>query len=169
VERLNRVITQLLDFARPVTLEKKPTAILPLIRQTLKMIAGQAEAKKIAIQADLTDCPEVMIDADKIKQMLFNLFLNALEMMVEGGVLQVKVRPVEGNAVNITISDSGPGIEVKHLAHIFDPYFTTRPSGTGLGLSIVHKIVEAHDGEIRVESTPGEGATFTILLPVREK
>ena len=170
VERLNRVITQLLDFARPVTLEKKPTAILPLISQTLKMIAGQAEAKKITIQADLTDCPEVMIDADKIKQVFFNLFLNALEMMAAGGMLQVKVRPVEEDAaVNITVSDSGPGIDEKHLAHIFDPYFTTRPAGTGLGLSIVHKIIEAHDGEIRAESTPGAGATFTILLPVMEK
>jgi signal transduction histidine kinase len=133
------------------------------------MIAGQAEAKKITIQADLTDCPEVMIDADKIKQVFFNLFLNALEMMAAGGILQVKARPVEGNAVHITISDSGPGIDGKHLAHIFDPYFTTRPAGTGLGLSIVHKIIEAHDGEIRAESTPGAGATFTILLPVVEK
>jgi two-component system sensor histidine kinase HydH len=169
VERLNRVITQLLDFARPVTLEKKPTAILPLIRQTLKMIAGQAEAKKIAIQADLIDCPEILIDADKIKQVFFNLLLNALEMMAEGGNMKVNVRPVEGNAINIAISDSGPGIDSRHLAHIFDPYFTTRPSGTGLGLSIVHKIIEAHDGEIRVESTPGAGATFSILLPVRER
>lgn len=169
VERLNRVITQLLDFARPLTVEKKPTPLPPLIRQTLKMIEGQAGAKHIAIQADLTDIPEIMIDADKIKQVLFNLFLNALEMMPEGGILQVKVTPVEGNAVNITISDSGPGIDRKHLAHIFDPYFTTQPSGTGLGLSIVHKIVEAHDGEIRAESTPGEGATFSILLPVMEK
>jgi two-component system sensor histidine kinase HydH len=169
VERLNRVITQLLDFARPVTLEKKPTAIRPLISQTLKMIAGQAEAKQIAIQADLPDCPEVMIDADKIKQVFLNLFLNALEMMTAGGILQVKVRPAEGNAVHITISDSGPGIDEKHLAHIFDPYFTTRPAGTGLGLSIVHKIIEAHDGEIRVESTPGAGATFTIRLPIMEK
>jgi two-component system sensor histidine kinase HydH len=169
VERLNRVITQLLDFARPVALEKKPTDLLTLVRQTLKMIAGQAEAKKIAILTDLTDCPEVLIDADKIKQMLLNLFLNALEMMAEGGVLQIKVRPIEENAVHIAISDSGPGIDSQHLAHIFDPYFTTRPAGTGLGLSIVHKIVEAHDGEIRAESTPGAGATFFILLPVREK
>jgi two-component system sensor histidine kinase HydH len=169
VERLNRVITQLLDFARPVALEKKPTELLPLIKQTLKMISGQAEEKNIAIRSDLADCPTVMIDADKMTQVFFNLFLNALEVMAPGGVLQVNVQPVEANAVNITISDSGPGIEVKHLAHIFDPYFTTRPSGTGLGLSIVHKIIEAHDGEIRVESTPGAGATFRILLPVAEK
>ena len=168
VERLNRVITQLLDFARPVTVEKKPTPLLPLIRQTLKMIAGEAEAKRIAIRADLIDIPELMIDADKIKQVFYNLFLNALEMMTAGGILQVNVKPA-GNAVNITIADSGPGIAGDHLAYIFDPYFTTRPSGTGLGLSIVHKIVEAHDGEIRAESTPGAGATFTILLPVREQ
>ncbi|MDP2267950.1 MAG: histidine kinase dimerization/phospho-acceptor domain-containing protein, partial [Deltaproteobacteria bacterium] len=109
VERLNRVITQLLDFARPLTVDKQPTPLSPLIRQTLKMIAGQAEAKNIAIRADMTDIPEVMIDADKIKQVFFNLFLNALEMMPPGGILQVKVRPVEEDAaVNITISDSGP-------------------------------------------------------------
>lgn len=169
VERLNQVITQLLDFARPLAVEKKPALLTPLIRQTLIMIAGQAKTNNIAIQTDLADIPEIMIDADKIKQVLFNLFLNALEMMPEGGILQVKVRQIEGSAVQITISDSGPGIDSKHLAHIFDPYFTTRPAGTGLGLSIVHKIVEAHDGEIRAESTPGAGATFTILLPIREK
>jgi len=169
VERLNRVITQLLDFARPLTVEKKPTFLSPLVRQTLRMIAGQAEAKNIAIQSDLSDTPEIMVDADKIKQVLFNLFLNALEMMHEGGILQVKVSMIDDSTVNIRISDSGPGIDKKHLAHIFDPYFTTRSSGTGLGLSIVHKIIEAHNGEIRAASTQGEGATFSILLPVMEK
>jgi two-component system sensor histidine kinase HydH len=169
VERLNRVITQLLDFARPVTLEQKLTALPPLISHSLKMIAGQAEVKHIAIQTDMSDCPEVMIDADKMKQVLLNLFLNALEMMTAGGILQVNVKAVGEHAVHIVISDSGPGIDRKHLAHIFDPYFTTRSAGTGLGLSIVHKIIEAHDGEIRVESTPGAGAVFTILLPIGEK
>ena len=169
VERLNQVITQLLDFARPLTVAKKPMLVAPLIRQTLLMIAGQAAAKNITIQTELADTPEIMIDPDKIKQVLFNLFLNALEMMGKGGVLQVRVQSLEADRIQIAIADSGPGIDSKHLAHIFDPYFTTRPAGTGLGLSIVHKIVEAHGGEIRAESSPGKGATFTILLPVQGK
>ncbi|MEI7673266.1 MAG: histidine kinase dimerization/phospho-acceptor domain-containing protein [Deltaproteobacteria bacterium] len=99
VERLNRVITQLLDFARPLALEKKPTLISPLIRQTLKMIAGQAEAKRITIQTDMNDIPAVMIDADKITQVFFNLFLNALDMLPAGGVLQISVTTIEEDAV----------------------------------------------------------------------
>ncbi len=170
VERLNRVISQLLEFARPMTIEKKQVSLPTLIRQSLKMIEGQARERNISIHTDLAgDIPEAAIDEDKMKQVLLNLYLNALETMEQGGVLTVKLARLDGSSVNIAVSDRGRGIDTKDLAHIFDPYFTTKPSGTGLGLSIVHRIIEAHDGEIGVTSTAGEGTTFPILLPIQER
>lgn len=170
VERLNRVISQLLEFSRPIAVEKKPSSLHLLIRQSLKLIEGQAGEKNVAITADLApDVPDMMIDADKIKQVLLNLYLNALGAMKEGGSLRVKFSRGDGRAVIIAVADTGSGINENDLVHIFDPYFTTRPSGTGLGLSIVHKIIEAHDGEISVKSVPGEGTTLSIMLPIMEK
>ena len=119
------------------------------------------------IQTELMpDIPDVMIDADKFKQVLLNLYLNALEAMKDGGALIVKLSRTDAGTVNIIISDSGVGIDKMNLGNIFDPFFTGKPSGTGLGLSIVHKIIEAHDGEITVKSAPGEGTTVSVLLPI---
>ena len=131
------------------------------------MIEGQAKAKKITVRTDLPlHAGDIFIDSDKIKQVLLNLYLNAVEAMEEGGALTVAVLPHENHMVRIDVSDTGKGIDEKDIARIFDPYFTTRSSGTGLGLAIVHKIVEFHDGEIRVISELGEGTTVSIFLPV---
>jgi two-component system sensor histidine kinase HydH len=167
VERLNRVIGQLLEFARPMEMERHWTSIHETIKHTLKMIEGQAKAKKIIVRTDLPQhIGNIFIDSDKIKQVLLNLYLNAVEAMEEGGALTVAVLPHEGRMVRIDVSDTGKGIDEKDIARIFDPYFTTRSSGTGLGLAIVHKIVEFHDGELRVTSEPGKGTTVSIFLPV---
>jgi len=169
VERLNRVISQLLEFARPLAMGKKSASLPVLIRQVMKMIEDQAREKYVTIHTDMaSNIPEVVIDADKIKQVLLNLCLNALGATEEGGALTVKLSRLNDSTVNIVVFDTGPGIDKKDLSHIFDPYFTTRPSGTGLGLSIVHKIIEAHDGEISVKSAPGEGTAVSILLPAVE-
>ena len=166
VERLNRVIGQLLEFARPMEMKRHWTSIQEVIRHTLKMIEGQAKAKKITLRTDLPlHVGDIFIDSDKIKQVLLNLYLNAVEAMEEGGALTVAVLPHEGRMVRIDVSDTGKGIDEKDIARIFDPYFTTRSSGTGLGLAIVHRIVESHDGELRVTSEPGKGTTVSIFLP----
>ncbi len=131
------------------------------------MIEGQAKAKNIAVRTELPEhIGDIFIDRDKITQVLLNLYLNALEAMEEGGTLTVAVLPHEGRMVRIDVTDTGKGIDEKDLARIFDPYFTTRSSGTGLGLAIVHKIMESHDGELRVTSEPGKGTTVSIFLPV---
>lgn len=166
VERLNRVIGQLLDFSRPLVLKRSRLSLETPISHALRLIEKEADAKGVAIKTDLARAPEIDIDPDKMKQVFLNLFLNAIEAMQEGGVLKVSVDRIPGGKVEIAISDTGAGISGKDLARIFDPYFTTKPSGTGLGLAIVHKILEAHDGGIRFESRPGEGTTVTITLPV---
>ena len=167
VERLNRVIGQLLEFARPMTIQKKLTSIQAMIQHSLKMIEREAQAKNVKISTRLSpEIKNVSIDPDRINQVLLNLYLNSIEAMEDGGTLSVQLSWDENSQrTKIAISDTGVGIKKEDLVHIFDPYFTTRQSGTGLGLAIVHKIVESHRGEVRVESESGKGTTVTIFLP----
>ena len=165
VDRLNRVITQLLEFARPLTMHRVPTPLQAVIRHALKMVEGEAQAKRIVVETDLSvEVGEIPLDADRMTQVLLNLFLNAIGAMEAGGLLRISLDRRDEKGVRITVADTGIGIPKEELPRVFDPYFTTRPSGTGLGLAIVHKIVEAHGGEVRLESEPGRGTTATVLL-----
>jgi len=168
VERLNRVIGQLLEFAHPVSIERKSIDVLELVRQSLKLVEGDTLQKGIRIEMEVIPSErKVDLDPDKMKQVLLNLYLNALEAMERNGTLTVDIRDEKSGYVDIIISDTGAGIKKEDLAHVFDPYFTTKPSGTGLGLAIVHKIIESHGGEIRVESREGKGTRVVISLPVQ--
>ena len=170
VDRLNRVITQLLEFARPPVIQKKRASLQNLIQHSLKMIERQASAKQIQVLSQLpSKTKEVELDPDGINQVLLNLYLNALEAMGQGGTLSVSLSADEGTHwVKIIVSDTGAGIRREDLEHIFDPYFTTKQTGTGLGLAIVHKIIEAHGGEVRADSEIGRGTTVSLLLPAAE-
>ena len=169
VDRLNRVITELLEFSRPMELKRKATDLAGLVRHALGTVEGQAREKGITVKADLPPgLPGASIDPDRMTQVFLNLFLNALAAMDRGGVLSVGVARQDEGSLRVTVTDTGTGIRKEDLGRVFDPYFTTKSSGTGLGLAIVHQIVEAHGGEIRLESEPGKGTTFTILLPIEE-
>jgi two-component system sensor histidine kinase HydH len=172
VDRLNRVITQLLEFARPLAIQKKRIPLQILINHSLQMIETQAQEKNIEIEKSLASEPlEAVVDADRMSQVLLNLYLNAMQSMEEkGGVLTVTLSREKGPqpSVKISVKDTGTGIAKQDLEHVFDPYFTTKQSGTGLGLAIVHKIIESHQGEIRVESEPGHGTTVSFYLPLFE-
>jgi len=166
VDRLNRVITELLEFSRPVELKRKATDAAGLVRQAADTIERQAREKGIAVRMEIApDLPPVLVDPDRMTQVFLNLFLNALAAMERGGVLSVGLALQDGRTLRITVGDTGTGIRKEDLGRVFDPYFTTKPSGTGLGLAIVHRIIESHGGEIRLESEPGRGTVFTILLP----
>jgi two-component system sensor histidine kinase HydH len=171
VERLNRVIGQLLEFARPVTIEPKPTSISSLIRHTLRLVEQDALQKGIQIHQHVSsDVGDLLIDPDRFKQVLLNLYLNALESMETGGTLSVTAeRRRDTDSVQVTVSDTGKGIDPDHLAHVFDPYFTTKASGTGLGLAIAHKVVESHGGQISVRSERGLGTTVVISLRTQKE
>lgn len=167
VERLNRVIGQLLEFARPMSIQQRETSLQTLIQHSLKVIEGEANKKGIRVNTITPpEIEKVMIDPDRFKQVLLNLYLNAIEATGKDGRLTVEVaRDEDEKDIRIIISDTGRGIKQDDLPHIFDPYFTSKSSGTGLGLAIVLKIVESHGGKIDVESHPGEGTTVTITLP----
>jgi two-component system, NtrC family, sensor histidine kinase HydH len=170
VDRLNRVVGELHEFARPITVSKKPIRIESLLESSLKMVERQASESNIAIKTDFDiESREVLIDPDRINQVLLNLYLNAIDAMDGGGCLTVALSEnKKKNGVEIKIADTGTGISDNDLGHVFDPYFTTKPSGTGLGLAIVHNIMEAHGGEINIESRAGQGTAVTIFLPAAE-
>jgi two-component system, NtrC family, sensor histidine kinase HydH len=168
VERLNRVVGQLLEFAKPVTISKKSTPIQVVINNSLKLIESGSLKKNIKVETDFpSTLNEVLIDPDRINQVLLNLYLNAIEAMENGGQLTIALLlDEESKWIKINVKDTGSGIKKEELAQIFDPYFTTKPSGTGLGLAIVHNIIDAHDGKMEVESNPGKGTTVTLFLPI---
>jgi two-component system sensor histidine kinase HydH len=166
-DRLNRVISQLLDFARPMVLERKRIPVQALVQHSLKMIETHASSRGVAVWSDLSpSLGEIEVDFDKMTQVLLNLYLNALEAMDQGGTLSVSCAKEAGKpGLKISVTDTGSGISKPDLEHVFDPYFTTKQTGTGLGLAIVHKIIEAHGGEVKVDSEAGQGTTVTLFLP----
>lgn len=168
VERINRSITQLLEFAKPMKIDKSPVDINDLINHSLKLVHHDIVKKRIQTKIDIKlKTPIVYTDGDRINQVLLNLYINAVQAMEESGKLEITVQDKESDGlIEIKIKDSGEGIDKDCLDLIFDPYFTTRPTGTGLGLSIVHTIIENLQGSICVKSTKGKGTCFTINLPI---
>ena len=167
VDRLNRVVGQLLEFAKPVPVKPKPVSLQALLNDSIKLIRDRAAEKNISIQTkNNTRMAEVRIDPDRINQVLLNLYLNAIDSMESGGELKVEISS-DGQRRNVVIqvSDTGRGISRENLSKIFEPYFTTKSTGTGLGLAIAHNIVEAMAGKITVVSDREVGTTFTVALP----
>ncbi|WP_299980092.1 PAS domain-containing sensor histidine kinase [Desulfobacula sp.] len=169
VDRLNHVVSELVELAKPVTMSGKPINIQSLIQESIKLMGYEAEVKNIEIKTDLDpDVPQIYADTDRLKQVLLNLYLNAIQSMEGSGTLGIRLFQNQSDQnVMIAVSDTGTGIKKEDLPDIFEPYFTTKLSGTGLGLAIVHNIVKAHKGEINVKSDPEKGTSFTIILPDR--
>lgn len=165
VDRLNRAISELLDFARPTDLKRQPTDLASLLTRSIQLVNQDAANQKVQVELDLADdiCP-VRVDPDRLNQCLLNLYLNAIQAMSGGGTLRIGCDMEDGRSVRIWISDTGPGMDAEHIGKIFDPYFTTKNKGTGLGLAVVHKIIDAHQAHLHVESIPGKGTTMTIRL-----
>jgi len=167
VERINRVVSELLDFARPTDLNKGRHPCRELLVRAQALI--EMDARQSGVAFHLSVNPENLdldVDADRFSQILLNLYLNAIQAMDAGGEITIEAFAQDEEVV-LRISDTGRGIERELLPHVFDPYFTTKQGGVGLGLAIVHKLVEAHGGDITVESRPGSGATFVMRFPAR--
>jgi two-component system sensor histidine kinase HydH len=167
VDRLNRAISELLEFARPAELSVHPLEMKGLLEHSLRLVRSDAEQKNVKIELKAeSDMPMARVDGDRFIQALLNIYQNSLAAMESGGCLRVSAfHRREGGMVEVQVEDTGSGIPEENIGRIFDPYFTTKKGGTGLGLAIVHKIVESHGGEIRVESRPGQGSRFIILFP----
>ena len=165
VERLNRVISELLEIARPSDIKPRPTDVPFLLASSLRLVQQEAEAAGVRITTRITDgITPFAMDPDRLTQALLNLYINAIQAMPDGGQLTVSAEETAAG-LEIAVSDSGGGIGKEALAKIFDPYFTTKNTGTGLGLAVVQKVVEAHGGSIELTSEPGRGTRFTLILP----
>jgi two-component system, sporulation sensor kinase E len=166
IDRLDRVIKALLDFGRPSPSAMEPTDMREVIEETITLTGKYAKQLGIDVVVDhMEPLPPVTADPDQIKQVLVNLISNAVQAMPSGGSVHVG-GSADDEFVNLTVRDEGVGIPQEEIAHIFDPFRTTRDGGTGLGLTIVHRILEQHQGHVRVSSEPGRGTTFTISLPI---
>ncbi len=168
VDRLNRVVEQLLVSGNPRTAGVKPSDIGDLIDNSLSICQPELDSDNICVEKCFAaDCPPVAMNGDGMTQVLLNLFRNAIESMEDGGVLTVRTVYNAGNqAVRIYIKDTGRGIPPDVAARLFDPFYTTKQKGTGLGLAISQQIVEEHGGTIEVDVTEPQGATFIVTLPV---
>lgn len=173
VDRLNRVITDLIGLSRPTDVRLAPTEPLSVVEHVLRLLRQDAESHQIFLHLDKPPIPLPLaaMDADRFGQALLNVCLNAIEAMPQGGALTLSVHLEGKNYVCFQVRDTGTGILPKDMTHIFDPYFTTKGHGTGLGLATVHKILEAHQGEVRVSSRhhsegPPSGTVFQLILPL---
>lgn len=166
VDRLNRAITELLEFSRPTDLKRQICDIGQLISRSVQLVQQDAADREIAVEAHVAEgIGSIRVDPDRLMQSLLNLYLNAIQAMDDGGVLTVDCRPDGTARITVAVSDTGGGIPIDHIDKIFDPYFTTKTKGTGLGLAIVQKIIEAHGGRVALTRTADRGTTFSIHLP----
>jgi two-component system sensor histidine kinase HydH len=165
VDRLNRVIVNLLDFARPKDPVLRHMRPREMVDHAVDLLRRDAEARGVTMKAD-GDVPPQWFDPDQMTQALLNLLLNSLEAASEGGEVRVNVKATpEDAAWLLEVSDTGPGIPRELVPRLFDPFFSTKERGTGLGLAMVHRIVENHGGKIEVASEPGRGTRFIVRFP----
>jgi signal transduction histidine kinase len=166
VARIDQQISDFLNYSRPAKADLRPLDARQVVEDSLRIVEAQAAENNIKIGVvEHEDVPKILGDPEFLRSVFNNLFINAVQAMgTKGGHLNVKIRP-ENGYVRIEISDTGGGIPDENLSKIFEPYFSTKETGTGLGLAIVYKIVELHNGSIDVESSVGDGTTFTVKLP----
>ncbi len=168
VERITKIMNQLLSFARKRPSEQRDVDLVWAIGNVLDMLLEKFKRYGIHVVKEYSsDLPRVLADSDHITQVLLNLLLNACQAMSEGGTLTLKLCPM-GDMVELSVQDTGTGIPEDQVSKIFDPFYTTKAvgDGTGLGLTVVHGIIQENNGTIRVNSIPGQGTTFIISLPV---
>jgi PAS domain S-box-containing protein len=195
VVRLDRIVTSLLQFARPTTPNLARQPLLPALDRALTLVHELAVRQEVQVHVDRAErLPELFVDLDQMLQVILNVLMNAIQALDRGGEIRVSARVgrkrlversqlgrratdrlesgsavPEQDVVSVTIQDNGPGIAAAALARVFDPFFTTRAQGSGLGLSICQSIIREHGGVISIESTVGQGTTVTIDLPVEKR
>lgn len=168
LSRLERILDEMLDFAKPVKLNLKPVLINNVVDSSLEVLEVKIREKALKIKKIYAKTmPQTLIDYEKIEQALINVFLNSIEVLPKRGTIEIETK--YNNAIQIAISDNGPGVSPEYLPYIFDPFFSVKKKGTGLGLTNVKRIVEAHNGSITASLRNPKGMCFNITLPLKEK
>jgi signal transduction histidine kinase len=167
-DRINRIVSDFLRFARPQPLRKEMLDPGGCLRETLELLQPRLEAVGCKLVVSVPQLPALPVDCDRLKQVFLNLLENALEAVGAEGRIEVSAEKKERFLV-FRIRDNGRGIAAEDLPKIFNLYFTTRAEGSGIGLAVVHQIISDHGGSVQVESQPGEGTTFIIYLPLKQR
>ncbi|MBW1735477.1 MAG: hypothetical protein JRJ71_13995 [Deltaproteobacteria bacterium] len=170
-ERTSEIVKNLLDFSRTDHSEVEEVRLDELVEKTARLIKNELRLHHIRFSKEIREpLPSLHLDRSGFQQVLLNLFLNAVQAMEEGGELRVSLGLTRRGELRMDVRDTGKGIPLSHLDRVFDPFFTTKKEGmgTGLGLSVSYGIVKKHGGRIEVRSRPGNGACFSIFLPVEK-
>jgi two-component system sensor histidine kinase PilS (NtrC family) len=171
-DRLNNIVSEFLDYARPRSNQLEQISLASLLEETITLFRNSREFREdIVIICDISSAIIITGDPQRLRQVFWNLLINAAQAMQNGGTITISAASGAGrdaDEVTIRILDSGMGIASEHLEHIFDPFFTTKPAGTGLGLAIAYRIIEDHNGTIDVKSEEGKGTAVIINLPYFE-
>jgi len=166
IRRLDEVVQGFLKFTRPEDLRLQPVRVAALFDEILPVIEAEAKKHNVKVSLEIAaSTRSVNADASMLRQAFLNLAINGCQAMPNGGTLRLVGGLASRNRVEVRVEDTGVGIKPEHLSRIFDLYFTTKERGTGIGLSMVYRIIQMHDGEVEVQSTPGRGTTFRVLLP----
>jgi len=165
IHRLDGVVQDFLKFTRPEDLKLQPVGLASLFDVIVPIVRPEAERAGVDLVVECDDVPDVHADPGMLRQAFLNLALNACQAMPTGGTLRIHCERTRRHRVAIDFSDTGVGIKPADLERIFDLYFTTKEKGSGIGLSMVYRTVQMHDGEVEVQSTPGAGTRFRVLLP----
>jgi len=169
VDRANALVTRFLEFARPLKLKRERGELTEVIDRAVAELERHHPPFEVSVYKNYSpDIPPMELDLQLMERVVYNLLLNAAQATPAGGAITVKTRLLDGEQVEIAVIDRGVGIEPKHRESIFNPFFTTKTDGVGLGLPIVSKIVDEHGGTIHVDSEPGKGSVFRVVLPVGE-
>ncbi|MBN9660511.1 MAG: sensor histidine kinase [Acidobacteria bacterium] len=165
-ERLNRLLTSFIDFARPRAPQYQSVDIGALVRSVIDLASHAIGRKPVRIHTEFcAELPPVTCDPEQMKQVMLNLTINAIQAMPTGGDIVVSTHK-DSTRITIEVKDNGAGIRTEHLDSIFDPFFTTKDTGSGLGLSVAHQIVTQHGGVLTAKNNPHNGATFSVSLPL---
>ncbi len=164
IRRLEHILQDFLQFARPVQMVPKPVALGPLLQKVLAFVATDAQRRRVHLESDLTQVAPISGDADQLRQVFMNLLLNAFDAAPENGHVRLTTE-THANTVDVHVDDDGPGVPDDQRDRIFEPFFTTKSKGSGLGLPITHAIVSQHGGTLKIGRAPLGGARFTVCLP----
>jgi signal transduction histidine kinase len=169
IGRLDYIVTQFLQAIRPTQPQMKPASLNEVVLETVELLRPELANRGQTVDMELApELPQAPLDPNQLKQVLVNLIKNAMQAMARGGVLTIRTGQA-GEELWVGISDTGGGIPHEQVNRIFEPFYTTKKKGSGLGLMIVQRIVRAHGGHIELESRVGQGTTFKIWLPMRER
>jgi signal transduction histidine kinase len=164
IKRLDRVVRDFVQYSRPPAIDLQPGSVNHVVRAALDLLDAQIREKDLRVTTDLQSARPVHMDRDRLQRAFYNVLLNAIQVLPEGGQIVCRSRDEERRCL-VEISDNGPGFDVADSANIFEVFYTTKRGGSGLGLPIANRIVEEHGGRVAVASQPGRGATFAFFLP----